>query len=598
MRMRDFTICSVSLILAAGLFIAAGSQLDNINAERSRLNLTLEKPQNVPASIAFATAATGAFRGLVIDILWLRAEKMKMEGQFFDAKQLAEWITILQPRFATVWDFQAWNMAYNISVTMPATEPQERWRWVKNGYEMLRDKAIPLNSTNISLYRSIALIFQQKIGGVTDDCHNFYKLQLALEMEPLLGPADNRYFKALASAPQDWEKVAADANMSGLISALSNADGKVFAAKSADEFVGSYLSLRQNPQRFGDKVFEVVNKYRNSSAMDNLDVFARAYQLRNVMKLDPVVMEQLNEAYGPVDWEDPNKHLPLEWRHPETHAIYWAYMGLKNSGRDSFSLDLAGTDRIINHALQNLFRQGKIYIYSAPLPPQPGQEDKGPIEVVQAIYLRPDLRMFKSYNRSIIATLDIYNKINPTTAEAMETGYKNMLKNSFLTFYQTGHRKQAIELYGQLRKYYPSDDLKDSVDSYAREQFRQELVDIGINNIRGIVQGILQEAYFYYAMRDDDQAAINEKLAKEAYDTYYQMRVTPGNVIEQKRIGLPEFNALKYFAIVDFFNDYQYPDILKENLLRRIEIERPELYQEILKQRKIAEGEAAPEQVK
>ena len=198
MRFREIIICFVSLLLAAFLFIAAGAQLDTINAERSRLKLTMEMPKDIPPSITFATVATGAFRGLVVDALWLRAERLKQEGQFFDAKQLAEWITILQPRFAAVWDFQSWNMAYNISVTIPASEPEERWRWVKNGFELLRDRAIPLESDAISLYRSLALIFQHKIGGITDDAHNFYKLQLALEMEPLLGPADNEYFKALA----------------------------------------------------------------------------------------------------------------------------------------------------------------------------------------------------------------------------------------------------------------------------------------------------------------------------------------------------------------------------------------------------------------
>ena len=80
-------------------------------------------------------------------------------------------------------------------------------------------------------------------------------------------------------------------------------------------------------------------------------------------------MEQLNEIYGPVDWDDPNRHLPLDWRHPDTHAIYWAYKGLKMPGREEFSLDLANTDRMINSSLQNLFRQGKIYIYSAILSP-------------------------------------------------------------------------------------------------------------------------------------------------------------------------------------------------------------------------------------
>ena len=101
----------------------------------------------------------GAFRGLIVDILWMRADTLKQEGKFFDAKQLAEWITTLQPRFAQVWDFHAWNMAYNISVAIPNTQPEERWRWVKNGYELLRDRAIELNPKSILLYRSLSWIF-------------------------------------------------------------------------------------------------------------------------------------------------------------------------------------------------------------------------------------------------------------------------------------------------------------------------------------------------------------------------------------------------------------------------------------------------------
>lgn len=133
----------------------------------------------------------GAFRGLVVDILWMRADKLKDDGQFFDARQLAEWITKLQPRFAAVWEFQAWNMAYNISVAIPATQPEQRWRWVKNGYELLRDEGIPLNPKLIQLYRELSQIFQHKLGGVSDDAHEYYKLQFAEEIGPLLESADN-----------------------------------------------------------------------------------------------------------------------------------------------------------------------------------------------------------------------------------------------------------------------------------------------------------------------------------------------------------------------------------------------------------------------
>ena len=582
MRWREIIICFVSLLLAVALFFLAGSQLDTINAERSRLRLTMERPQDIPPSIAFATVATGAFRGLVVDALWLRAERLKQEGQFFDAKQLADWITILQPRFATVWDFQSWNMAYNISATIPASKPEERWRWVKNGIELLRDKAIPLNPYAILLYQRLAFIFQHKIGGVTDDAHYYYKLQLALEMEPLLGPADNEYFKALSNAPADWRQIVEDANFNGLISALRSAD-KAFATSNPADFVGSYLTLRQMPQRFSPRAFGVIDEFRGSKTLERFDTFACSYQLRNVWKLEPEIMEQMNQLYGPFDLGDPNRRLPLDWRHPDTHALYWAYKGLKIAGRDKFSPDEANTDRMINSSLQELFRQGKIYIYSAALPPQGAEDANSQAEtrVVKAIYLRPDLRMFKPCNISTMAIIEKYKTLGAGSYSSMEIGHRNMLKNAVVSFYQAGHRREALEIYEQLRKLYPLREFNVSIDVYVRERFGEELLSLGLNDAREFIQMVLQEAYFYYAMRDDDQAAVNEKLAKEAYDLY-QQRYGSGS---EQRLGLPEFNRLKYIALIDFVNDYQYPYVLKENLYRRIEIEKPDLYQELSRQR-------------
>ena len=260
MRGRDFVILFVCVLLAAALLVVAGTQLDYINQQREDMNLTTNPPlENAPPSLAFATVAMGAFRGLIVDILWMRADKLKEEGQFFDARQLAEWITTLQPRFAAVWEFHAWNMAYNISVALPATQPQERWRWVKNGYELLRDKGIPLNPKSIQLYRELARILQHKLGGVSDDAHKYYKLQLAEAMWPLLrsednglGREDNAYFEALIKAPTEWDQIAGDPNVASFIQALQAADD---AFAKPEQFVQNYLSLRQNPQRFKADAF-------------------------------------------------------------------------------------------------------------------------------------------------------------------------------------------------------------------------------------------------------------------------------------------------------------------------------------------------------
>ena len=74
MRLRDMTILFVSIVLAVGLLIAAGMQLDPINRQRQDMGLIIDTPENIPPSLAFATIATGAFRGLVVDVLWLRAD--------------------------------------------------------------------------------------------------------------------------------------------------------------------------------------------------------------------------------------------------------------------------------------------------------------------------------------------------------------------------------------------------------------------------------------------------------------------------------------------------------------------------------------------
>ncbi len=576
MRLRDIIIWSVCIVLAASLFITAGMQLDFINSQRQEMKLIINEPlENAPPSLAFTTVAMGAFRGLLVDILWLRADRLKEKGEFFDAKQIAEWITTLQPRFASVWEFHAWNMAYNISVAMPATQPDERWRWVKNGYELLRDQGITLNPKSILLYRELARIFQHKIGSISDDVHKYYKLQLAMAMEPLLGPADNQYFKALAEAPTDWEQIIKDPDVASLIAALKSAD-ETF---DDDDFVSSYLSLRQNPARFNPDAFKVIDNFRGTEAIQKFDIFAKAYHLRNVWKLDPALMQQLNEIYGPINWNDPNTHLPLDWRHPDTHAIYWAARGLQVAGKEEFSIAEINTDRIINHSLQNLFRNGKIFIYNVPVQMPSDSYSQAPqTRTEKEIFLRPDLRMFEPYNKAALDRIEKYEYLEDMkrgSLQSLKTGHRNMLKNAIFSFYQAGHMQQAKKIYKQLQQLYPSDESKVHLVKFVHDRLREELRYIGLDNASEIVQMMLRESYFRYAMHDDDEAFGREKMAKEIHDRYRAA------YLDENRIDLPDFKLLRYFALLDFLNDQQYPINLRRNLLGRIKIERPELAEQL-----------------
>ncbi len=90
----------------------------SLNDSRDRLGFkhTDDLLEGAPPVLQFTTVALGGFRGLIANALWLRMNQLQEDGKYFEMVQLADWITKLQPRFTSVWVFQAWNMAYNISV--------------------------------------------------------------------------------------------------------------------------------------------------------------------------------------------------------------------------------------------------------------------------------------------------------------------------------------------------------------------------------------------------------------------------------------------------------------------------------------------------
>jgi hypothetical protein len=175
------------LLLAAALLAGSGRVQTSLNQSRQELNLTQATPlKNAPPLLAFTTVALGAFRGLISNFLWIRANDLQQAGKYFEMVQLASWITDLEPHFEQVWFFQAWNMAWNISVNFK--DFSDRWRWVERGIELLRDNGLVYNPNSVLLYQQLSWIFQSKMGQNMDDANQYYKAQWAAEMTPFFGP--------------------------------------------------------------------------------------------------------------------------------------------------------------------------------------------------------------------------------------------------------------------------------------------------------------------------------------------------------------------------------------------------------------------------
>lgn len=81
------------VLLALLMFVVVGLSQRQLNGVRSELKLTrLDPLENAPPALAFVTVALGGFRGLIANVLWMRASDLQQDEKFFEMVQLADWI--------------------------------------------------------------------------------------------------------------------------------------------------------------------------------------------------------------------------------------------------------------------------------------------------------------------------------------------------------------------------------------------------------------------------------------------------------------------------------------------------------------------------
>ena len=138
-----------------------------MNNFRRENNLTHTEPiENLPPTLAFTTVVLGGFRGLIANVLWVRAMQMQEDGKFFEMAQLGDWITKLQPYADHVWRVTAWNMSYNISVKFDGIENKLKSSNIKNvwiaGRQIMKNRKI-LTVAEDKIYTKFRSIKKQVI---------------------------------------------------------------------------------------------------------------------------------------------------------------------------------------------------------------------------------------------------------------------------------------------------------------------------------------------------------------------------------------------------------------------------------------------------
>ncbi len=368
---RQWIVQVVAGGVALVCLLAAGSLLRPMNAIRKERQLVIdpETIKGLPPDLSLL-GKLGTFRALAIDWASIRAERLKQEGKTYEALELHEMVCALAPRFPTVWQHAAWNMAYNISVMKYS--PQERWQWVKNGIELLRDRGLQYNPKAVGLYKELSWIYWHKIGDFLDDEHLNYKRALAVEMERVLGPpivalTDQEYFdwfRKIVQAPRNLQAtIENDPEVARLVSRMRGV--RLAPDDSLLDFVAMNLRPELRPEELVAKGpeedalraqrLELIKDPKEADALDRLSAAVRSEVLRERYKFNlDYMIEMMEKQYGPLDW-----------RNGFSHALYWSSWGDKiTRGQEGASkADVVNTARFVFFSLQMLVTRGKIILW-------------------------------------------------------------------------------------------------------------------------------------------------------------------------------------------------------------------------------------------
>jgi len=455
----------VWLAAAAGLLVGAGAMHAPLDNQSRKYELTPpggvvdeKNPQMV-----LLTVAPGGLRAIFVNYLWIRAQTLKEQGRFFDAMQRAEMICNLQPRFPSVWSFLSWDLAWNISVA--AHTPQERWRWVYKGVELLRDRGIPKNPDSLMLYKDLGWIFFSKMGGYTDQMHLAYKQRWAAQMQHLLGapPCGKTAeviaaFRPIAEAPLDKDplrqgryliqpdmlaELLSDKSVRQYAELLAAAGVEVnesllaaYNRWSMDEAAVIVRSRMPIPKTDADKKLSaLINDPAHAAARKAMLSFVRAQVLWNKYKLDPAWMLGLMVRYN----------IPLDWRMPAPHGLYWTTYGMHLCNSESMATILAtNTDRIVLNCLKDMSYYGRL-----------GYEESASPDWPRLVML-PDYRYIAATHAEHVRLGELVSKARnePFSENLFKAGHINYLVWASQMLYARHRRSEANKYFRYIKETY------------------------------------------------------------------------------------------------------------------------------------------------
>ncbi|MFM1770708.1 MAG: hypothetical protein RJA22_3237 [Verrucomicrobiota bacterium] len=212
----------------------------------------------------------------------------------------------------------------------------------------------------------------------------------------------------------------------------------------------------------------------------------RATALREVYRMDPARMEEMERIYG-----------PLEWRLPEASAMYWAFVGLA----ESTAKDQTTLRRVIYQCLHMTVLRGRIIL----------EREDG------SYAFAPDLAKVEAahagYRQMLAEESD--------KPEVIQRAHRNFLREAVYLLYTHNRVAESARWMTILKQAYPGAVPPDeTVDQYALKRMTQTISDLDHNRTRSLILGLLRQHFDNLVLDEDDRAAGFLSMARRIWQYY------------------------------------------------------------------------------
>lgn len=243
---------------------------------------------------------------------------------------------------------------------------------------------------------------------------------------------------------------------------------------------------------------------------------ARVRTLREVYKMDPKLIQKVDEEYGPLDW-----------RLPDAHAIYWAELGREKAK----PVDSEKLRRSIFQSMREACLRG-------------GALSPKLTNITERTFmLWPNLDLVPKVNASYEKMVGEEN--DPGQRQSMLNAHKNFLKEAVYLLYEDNRMNQAQYWFTYLTNSFTNALVGRmaglNLDDYAVGQIVVDNSETDMNKVTASIRGLFHRAFVSLVMDDDEHYANDEALAAKIWN-HYRRKIGDASVA---RLGLPKLPQMR-----------------------------------------------------